>query len=812
MEMAAAVGLDFHVGSEGSIRSTIAVIAEAPGPREVERGAPLIGGAGRLLWNPYYPRIKPIGALDAKQIGREDCYITNVVKRQVAQASRPGADARIPVSSHEIDQWGEILKWELSQLRNLRYVLICGAPALHAVLGLNRVSERRGSVIVRNGIHYVVTVNPANVLRHPVLESLFRFDCGKLRRVIDGRWRPPVIKAHINPSPDDALKWIAKLRRERKPVSLDIETMGHETACIGLANSVSEGMSISFRTITRNVWSLADEHRVRLAIQALISDPHVPLVMQKGNFDTYWMWTHDRIAVRKPWFDTMVAHHVLYPMLPHNLGHLTTQYTDHPWYKDELDSWKEVGDIDKFFEYNVKDCCNTLAVSEAEKRELARVKLDKFHADESLLDPILAQMTVNGIAIDHKMKAKLRDEMDVIVENIEKQFYRLVRTVTKEPDYMPNPGSAKAMGELLFDRLGLVGRGKATDDENLDRIIAHPRTQPKVRELVQITKKVREERKFRSTYAKAREDADGRFRCEWKITGTIKAPGRLSSSKTIWGSGMNMQNQPKRIAPTFICDGGYVYVYFDLSQAEARIVAWEWDVKALKENFKRALKDKSFDVHRGNAARIFRVPYDTIPKIDREKDGTPTRRFLGKRCVHGLNYRMGPDKLAAVCGIPMHQAIQAYASYHAAFPEIRAAWKEIIAKCKRDKELWTPLGRRLLIMGRLDSEAAFESVVAFVPQSTIGDKTKQVMRQSLHDKYWPKTNKGGDVVYEAMCQINTHDGVTTMCKPQHVKIVQSIMKKYAESPIIIKQEPVVIPAAFKVSTPDKGIHRWSSVL
>ncbi len=56
--------------------------------------------------------------------------------------------------------------------------------------------------------------------------------------------------------------------------------------------------------------------------------------------------------------------------------------------------------------------------------------------------------------------------------------------------------------------------------------------------------KYKEERKFFSTYVDAQVDEDGRMRCEYRQWGTQSAPGRLSSSAVMWGSGTNLQNQP----------------------------------------------------------------------------------------------------------------------------------------------------------------------------------------------------------------------------------------------------------------------------
>ena len=297
-------------------------------------------------------------------------------------------------------------------------------------------------------------------------------------------------------------------------------------------------------------------------------------------------------------------------------------------------------------------------------------------------------------------------------------------------------------------------------------------------------------------------DPDHRIRCEYKQFGVQSAPGRLSSSKTLWGSGMNLQNQPHRAYPMFIADEGYMLSYFDLRQAEAKVVAYIWNVEGLIENFTKAETEDGFDVHRGNASRIFKVPYEEIPANDWDDDLNPTKRYLGKRCVHGLNYRMQAPKLAEVCNIPVQQAFEAFHSYHRAFPEIQEGWRKTINTVRDDRMLFTPIGRRLIWIERL-TEESFDSVIAFVPQSTIGDKVSSVIYQCHEDPKWPE---------DARMLLNVHDALIAIHRPRHAKLVQSIMRKHAEEPIIIRGQPVTIFTDFKQSKPDqKGIHRWSTL-
>jgi len=334
-------------------------------------------------------------------------------------------------------------------------------------------------------------------------------------------------------------------------------------------------------------------------------------------------------------------------------------------------------------------------------------------------------------------------------------------------------------------------------------MLRHPGTSQPARKVLELCNGYKKDAKFYGTYATSRVDEDERFRAEWKQYGTKKAPGRLSSSENMWHTAQNMQNQPTRSYPMYVADDGYMFSYFDLSQAEARVVAYQWRVEELIRTFEAVRDDRTLDVHRANAARIFQVPYEDIPTHDRDEDGTPTKRFLGKKCVHGLNYRMAPQRLAEECGIPISQAYEAYHAYHRAFPEIRQAWEEIVNEVRYKHMLFTPLGRRLIFMERLD-EHSMDSVVAFVPQSTIGDKVASVIYNSHEDGDWPTS--------EARILLNIHDALIAIHKRQHTDVVQNIMRKYAEEPIIIRGEPIIIPADIKQSYPDEnGVHRWSTI-
>lgn len=812
-----AQALRYQVGGDGNLNAEVAIVAEAPGEREVQAGRPLIGGSGSKLWDAMSKRVG---------LRRNDCYITNVVKRQVSM--NKSGDKRDEATPAELAHWEEVVRWELSQLPNLKYVILCGNYALRAFLNETGIMNWRGSV-VRNkigdkSIHFLCTFNPVMTIRDPKLAPVFGMDIHKLWKVMNGKWNPIDVKFHINPSYREAAEWIDKMIGEGKPVGWDIECIGGQTACHGLANSSDEGMCINWRTREDNRYTPEQERMLWLRIQKLLKDPNVKKVTQNGMFDSSWVEFIDRMEVAPIWFDTMLAHHTLYPTLPHNLGFITTTYTDNPYYKDEGKEWAEGGDIDSFWEYNVKDCCYMLKAQRTMQHELESQGLMPFFREHVMrLQPHLVGMTVGGVKVDQQLKAKIADEVAKDVEQILEHFHAKVYEATGESDYKPNPGSPTQMKKLYFEKLHLVGRGKSTGEDNRKLMRKHPMTTDVARDIIDLHEKYAKERKFLGNYANMRIDNDGRIRSEYKQTGVQAAPGRLSSAAPLWGTGTNLQNQPQRAYPMFTADEGYELNYFDLSGAEARVVAYLANIKLWQEDFHRAdtLGKDEFDTHRATAAQVFKMKYEDVPAYDREefpkttddpkKDGKITKRFLGKKCKHGLNYRMKPDRLSSTTGIPMNMAVQAYHAYHNAYPEIRKWWKSLEMelfekdeKGNQKKELWSPFGRRLKMLGRIDNDDALESIVAFKPQSTIGDKVASCIYLIHEDPEFPREH--------ARVILNIHDALIVLNKIGYGEQVRKVMKRHAEAALTINGHEVIIPAEMKVSQPDEhGVHRWSTL-
>lgn len=101
------------------------------------------------------------------------------------------------------------------------------------------------------------------------------------------------------------------------------------------------------------------------------------------------------------------------------------------------------------------------------------------------------------------------------------------------------------------------------------------------------------------------------------------------------GNKMNLQNLKRggELRKSILAPKGYVVVVADSAQIEARVLAW----LAQQMDIVNAFASKQ-DVYKLMASAIYNKPVEQI---------TDDERFIGKICVLGLGYGMGPKKLQA---------------------------------------------------------------------------------------------------------------------------------------------------------------------
>ena len=151
------------VFGEGLKKSRVVFVGEQPGDKEDRAGRPFVGPAGRELDR----------ALEAVGIGRQEVYVTNVVKHFAFEQRGKRRMHRTP-KRFEIDACKPWLEEELRQVRPEALVLL-GATAAKALLGPSfRITRERGRPLDSDLAPLVLaTAHPSSILRQRTDEDRY---------------------------------------------------------------------------------------------------------------------------------------------------------------------------------------------------------------------------------------------------------------------------------------------------------------------------------------------------------------------------------------------------------------------------------------------------------------------------------------------------------------------------------------------------------------------------------------------------------------------------------------------------------------
>lgn len=769
------------VGPSGPKTARIVFVGEAPGAEEESAGAPFVGPSGRVL----------DAALRQVGIDRTQCYLTNVMQvRPPRNDFSAFYQGRTP--SMELLNGVARLGQELSVIKP-HVIVALGNEALKALTGKSGIMERRGYVHASPHGKVVATIHPANVLRDPgkAFYPLLCFDLEKAKREAHTpALTVPKRTILIRPTLQEVRHHLERFERTLDPITFDIETEvgGPAWYCIAFSDSPDWAISIP----TSKSWGgITDEYveTVIPLIKRVLENPLIPKVAQNAQFDVLHLRAYHGIATQSVVFDTMTAHHTIYPELPKSLECLASLYTNQPYYKD-MDRIPP-----SLWEYNGLDAAVTYECYKALDQELGEFGLREFYQEYvlPLMEPLL-EMQEKGVCVDVDQREvvarTLVDELDDEQAELNHAAYGWVACQVT-PDALGgqhhvglNAHSPKQLQEFLFETLRLPRAykrktGAVTTDEDAILKLAKSHSHPALRSILTI----RNRRKLLSTYVLAPLGPDNRLRCSYVVGGT--ETGRLASRESIFGTGTNLQNVPKGVARRLLIPApGLTFVQADLSQAEARVVAYLAEDERLIELFNRApdpVSGKRFDVHRENAAFLFHGG-DATQVTDSERE-------CAKRLVHAANYGIGPVKFQEVlreAGVEVSraEAERLLNLYHARFPLIRRWHARTEEELRRSRVLSTPVGRKRTFFGRWSDELLREAY-AYVPQSTVAD----VLNRGLVDLRRLLVS----VDSQARLVLTVHDSVVVECRPSHVRPVARAIRRCLERPIEIYRKECLIP-------------------
>ena len=539
------------VPDTGPFGAKILIVGEAPGEDEVKVGKPFVGSAGKLLKH----------TLRNEGLAFESCYVTNIMDTRP-----PGnnfgyfyKDSKRTTPSTALFTAWQQLQEKIKRLRP-NVVIALGAEPLRALTNKRSITRWRGVVLPLLGTKIIATYHPAAVLRQWSWQPIMSMDIGKAKRhSTTYGYTEPQVNIITRPTITQVLEFFHSIKNR---VGFDVETIGKNIRCMAFATgniNYPQCICIPFMkfqnqggyTINKGVlkiatgnsetatsyWTAQDELIILNTINKLFTSSSIEKVGQNStSFDAPLIKHTFKMLINNHYLDTMHAHHELYSELPMGLDFLTTMYTDYPNY------WSDnvTEDDNSEWHYNAMDAIVCYVISYKLEYNLKEANMtDYYFKHRHPLCLALADAQYEGIDLDNER----RNQLIVEQEKILKEWGNKINTLAKED---VNPNSPAQMKQLLYVKMGfpkVVKDGSVTTNEKALRALERKFPDSEILEAIIMYRKTQ---KLISTYLKAKTDEDGKIRTSWNPSGTES--GRISSSKTIWKTGLQMQNIPKGIS------------------------------------------------------------------------------------------------------------------------------------------------------------------------------------------------------------------------------------------------------------------------
>lgn len=467
-----------------------------------------------------------------------------------------------------------------------------------------------------------------------------------------------------------------------KTLSLDTETTGTDAMTAELV-----GLSFAVEEFEAYYIPVPPEREEAQKIVDIFKPAYEnPSSLKTGQNIKYDMLVLARygVDIKGKMFDTMVAHYVLQPELPHNMDALAEQYLGYSTIKiEELigpkgKKQKNMRDLPPgdVYEYACEDADVTLRLKNALHDELVRNDaIQLFEEVEMPLVRVLAAMELTGVRIDTETLRETSELFTLRMNKLEEEVFALAGESF-------NLSSPKQVGEILFDKLKIDERAKrtktgqyVTSEEVLEKL--RPR-----HEIVDRILNYRGLKKLTSTYVDSLptliNPSTGKIHTSFNQT--VTSTGRLSSSNP------NLQNIPvrgddgKEIRKAFIPEPGCTFFSADYSQIELRIMAHLSGDKHMIEAFL-----EGDDIHASTAAKIYHKPIDDVTRDERRK---------AKTANFGIIYGISVFGLAERLNVPRSEARELIDGYFATYPRVREYMDESIERARRQGYIETLLRRR----------------------------------------------------------------------------------------------------------------------
>jgi DNA polymerase-1 len=221
-------------------------------------------------------------------------------------------------------------------------------------------------------------------------------------------------------------------------------------------------------------------------------------------------------------------------------------------------------------------------------------------------------------------------------------------------------------------------------------------------------------------------------------------------------------------------DEGYIICDVDLSQADARVIAYDANATRLKEIF----KDPSRNLHKENADAIFG------PEAHKDEH----KYFLAKKGVHSVHYVITPTSLSRHLDITKSEAKFFIDSYLSANPAIQNWHDDILYKLQSTGIVYNAFGYRRVFFDR--PESVLTNAAGWIGQSTVAiliNRIEAKMKATL-----------SHLGYELLKQV--HDSLVYQIPILNFAKHLPIAYENFHSIPIPYEDPLIIPAEMKASS------------
>lgn len=796
----------------GNGNAKLMVIGEAPGQEEEMAGRPFVGMTGQIVRS----------TLKDNGIDDSEVFFTNVLKY------RPPDNVfrlhhRLGINYDENVEW----MWKEIKEVSPNCILALGNEALKALTHHTGIKKYRGSILqaVNTGTKVVPSIHPSAFMRtgdKGALPYSTRDYCSidydkAIRQSLFSELRLPTRTLEIA---RDSLQLYRFFRQyeDKEICSVDIEVIKCIPTCIAFAFNRHHAISVpllpsiypSMRMAEFvEMWKMCDEvlARVKICGQNFKFDELKILRVLGMRIGDKLDWS-DLANTNRMWWETSFMAHTLYPEFPRSQEFLASIWTDEPYYKDEYREFDSKRDsYERVLSYNAKDAAVAYEIGEEQDKELQERGLaDYYYNFIRHLHPLYVEIEDTGMAIDFVARSEMKKKYTEMWANAQLKLNEFAGRKI-------NVGSNPQIKKLIEELLELPKRAKY-DEDTLVALISNVCNKTEKHKwkgnVLKLVLDIRKIRKTLGTYIKARPDFDGRMRCSWKILGTetgrsstkkLKAPDRPVACGIAFQTLTKHGTVGTDLRKMFVPDKGCVFFQFDLSQAEARIVAVLSEDWELLEKFNSGL-----DVHSELSAAINGKQWDG-------KRAPEDQRFLGKTGRHSFNYGVKKDRFATTVntdakkfGIDLEisswRANEILKKIREKHPKTEEVFQKGIESALREtRMLVTPNGWERHFRNRMDDQLINEGY-AHIPQNTVRYKTASILFAVKKEYPWIK-----------FC-IESHDaGLSPNIPENKVDELGKFIKEQAKIPInfsrctLSRNYDLVIPADIEVGYNYKDLEK-----